>query len=147
MRERPALLRSRGEDLQLKGFVFTLDAFMALAIAIAALSAVVSVSQSAGEEHRIPGLASLARDYLVVKYSLNRTITPAGFSALTGKTLFETDPPVNSTLGRADILVFPSLLDCAVESSCNITNSSTQASFFDKYDGDRARRFHAWVKP
>lgn len=129
-----------------RGFAFSLDALVGIAIAVAASAVVVAVAQAGGEDQRIYDLSGIARDYLVLKYAGNKSIAETDVAAFTNLTLTETFPLNGTNWAAAELIFLPHLAACNNPLSCALSNSSTQAALFQRQDIDRAARKMAWVK-
>ncbi len=129
-----------------KGFAFSLDALVGIAIAVAAAAAIIAVAQAGGDDQRVYDLSGIARDYLLLKYTGNKSIAETDVAAYTNLTLTETFPVNGTNWAAAELIFLPHLAACNNPLSCMFLNSSTQAGLLQGQDAERASRKMAWVK-
>lgn len=133
--------------MRLKGIILTLDAMFALAFAAVVLSLAVVVSQNSIDFQHFNELSVLGRDYLVLKYFHNKSITASDFASLTRNSITETEPSDSNYWVASVYYKYPNYFNCTNSTSCSFNKSSVTVNYSNSQDAGIRYKYLAWVTP
>lgn len=134
--------------MRFKGLALSLDALFALAFAAVILSLPAVVSHNSASYSGFDQLSTLGRDYLVLKYYHNKSITTENFGRLARHTLVESEPSdINNYWVAAFYYQYPNFFNCSSSTSCSFANTSSNANFSNSQDLGLAHKYAVWVRP
>jgi hypothetical protein len=127
-----------------KGFVFTIDAMLALAIVSAALAGIAALASHNSVEAN--SLAAFGRSFLEQRHFHGSAITEAEAGALAGFTVNASAPTQGTAIARSVLFAYPSeLAGCGCAASGCALAAGVNDSCLSSQEGLSGMAKQAWV--